>query len=238
MALPPAPVQAEAGAFIWTDWYSQLTNYLNNGNSIPWSVVNKSGSNLTDLTTRDHNTLTTIQGGNSTERYHLTNAQWTALTAGFTGAGVLVLTQSPNILTPNITGTVSANNAAAGSVGEYMTASAGPTGISSGASTNITSLSLTAGDWDVDGNVFFAGAATTVTSVMQSGITTTSGTIPADPDRQIFFGTGMTNTAYTQRPLTTRINVSATTTVYMVVQATFTTSTMTASARLNARRVR
>lgn len=81
MALAPAPVHADAGTFIWTDWYSQLTQYLNNGNSIPWSVINKSGSSLADLTTRAHSMLTSVQGGNATEQYHLTNAQWSLVTA-------------------------------------------------------------------------------------------------------------------------------------------------------------
>jgi len=81
MALPPPPVQAESGSFIWTDWYSSLTAYLSNGNSIPWSVINKSGSNLSELTFRSHQSLTSVQGGNGTEQYHLTLAQYNAVTA-------------------------------------------------------------------------------------------------------------------------------------------------------------
>lgn len=77
--LPPPPIQATAGEFVWTDWYSQLTAYLNNAGSIPWAVVNKAGSKLSDLSIRDHIMLTSVQGGNATEQYHLTAAQYATI---------------------------------------------------------------------------------------------------------------------------------------------------------------
>jgi hypothetical protein len=42
-----------------------------------------------------HNDLSTIQGGNGTERYHLTSAEYTG-----TGSGVFAKTSSPHIITP------------------------------------------------------------------------------------------------------------------------------------------
>ena|SRR5579872_1299020 len=79
--IPPPPIQAAAGEFVWTDWYSTLVTYLNTANSIPWTVVNKSGSSLSDITNRNHVMLTAVQGGNATEQYHLTAAQYAALGA-------------------------------------------------------------------------------------------------------------------------------------------------------------
>ncbi len=50
-------------------------------NAIDWVFVNKTGSNLTDLETRNHNDLQNIQGGQANEYYHLTALQHTNLTA-------------------------------------------------------------------------------------------------------------------------------------------------------------
>ena len=50
--------------------------------TLSWSKVNKTGSNLTDLATRLHNDLQSLQGGASGEYYHLTNTQLTGLTGG------------------------------------------------------------------------------------------------------------------------------------------------------------
>lgn len=77
--LPPPPITAPSGEYAWLDWYSKLTNYLNQTGSIPWNVIDFSGSNISSIQQRDHNVLTSIQGGNATERYHLTFAQWSSL---------------------------------------------------------------------------------------------------------------------------------------------------------------
>jgi hypothetical protein len=48
-------------------------------------------------------------------------------------------------------------------------------------SVNVTSISLTAGDWDVEGSVGFIPNASTVLVTVIGGIGTTSATFPADP---------------------------------------------------------
>jgi len=62
----------------------------------------------------------------------------------------LVFGDSPTIISPNVVGVTNAGDAVAGSVGEYVTSTVGPV---NGGLTNqwadITSISLTAGDWDV-----------------------------------------------------------------------------------------
>jgi hypothetical protein len=50
------------------------------GGTIPWNSVDKTGANLTDLPTRTHNSLQSLQGGTTGEYYHLTSAQATDLT--------------------------------------------------------------------------------------------------------------------------------------------------------------
>lgn len=63
--VPPPPLNSPAGSYYWLEWYTNLTNFLN-GTNIPWSNINFSGSNLTDIQTRNHNDLKNIKGGNAT----------------------------------------------------------------------------------------------------------------------------------------------------------------------------
>lgn len=78
MALPPINLK-EINTFPpqFKDWLRQLQTFIAGatGGVIPWSNVSKSGSNLNELTTRDHNDLTNKQGGTSGEFYHLTSIQ-------------------------------------------------------------------------------------------------------------------------------------------------------------------
>jgi SPRY domain len=62
MNLPPAPVGTPFGSFTWADWYEKVRRILNEG------LLN-------------HNDLQNIQGGNATERYHLTQAEYTGMTS-------------------------------------------------------------------------------------------------------------------------------------------------------------
>ena len=50
--------------------------------TLSWGKVNKTGSSLTDIATRNHNDLQSIQGGASGEYYHLTQSQLSGLTGG------------------------------------------------------------------------------------------------------------------------------------------------------------
>jgi len=50
--------------------------------TLSWTKVSKTGSNLLDLSTRNHNDLQSLQGGASGEYYHLTSAQLSGLTGG------------------------------------------------------------------------------------------------------------------------------------------------------------
>lgn len=139
-------------------------------------------------------------------------------------------------------GTTAAGNAAAGNVGEFVTANTIPTqtGLTTNTPANIVSISLTAGDWDVWGSVNVYCAGTTILSYMVGGISVTSATLPVD---QWCFKQGYP-AAYTPTQndggavAMQRVNIAATTTVYLVVQAGFTTSTAGAGGTLSARRAR
>ena len=75
--LTPAPVKSEPGSFAWVSWYQQLHNYLNTGASVPWNVIDKTGSNLQDLTIRNHASLTAIGG---TGQQHISASEGSLLT--------------------------------------------------------------------------------------------------------------------------------------------------------------
>ncbi len=82
MPLPPPPINDQPGSFTWLEWYRQLRNYISTSGSVPWYIINFTGSNLTDLATREHQALQGVQGGTAGEKYHLTLAQHTDLTDG------------------------------------------------------------------------------------------------------------------------------------------------------------
>ena len=77
--LPPAPVNDPPSSYGWIDWYVKLVNFVNTQSNISWASINKAGSNLTDLVTRLHNDLQTVQGGAAGDRQHLTTAQVNAV---------------------------------------------------------------------------------------------------------------------------------------------------------------
>ncbi|HEY6019562.1 MAG TPA: hypothetical protein VIY48_06565, partial [Candidatus Paceibacterota bacterium] len=79
-----------------------------------------------------------------------------------------------------IKGTSTNDNAIAGDVGELITstvASASGVSLTSTTAANVTSISLTAGDWDVDGTVDFNLAASTSVTVLSASISLTTGTL-------------------------------------------------------------
>lgn len=75
--LPPPPISEDKiSSFIWQEWFRQVRNYLvGQGGLIPWSSVSKDTSNITDIPTRLHNTLQSLQGGGSGEFYHITQKE-------------------------------------------------------------------------------------------------------------------------------------------------------------------
>lgn len=73
--IPPAPINDPPNSYGWIDWYVKLVNFVNGQTNIAWASVNKAGSNITDIATRLHNDLQTVQGGAVGDRQHLTTAQ-------------------------------------------------------------------------------------------------------------------------------------------------------------------
>jgi hypothetical protein len=146
--------------------------------------------------------------------------------------------------TAGIKGTTLADSANAGSVGEYVTSTVllgSAVALTTGVAINVTSISLTAGDWNVWGTVAFAPAGTTTVSAISGSISTTTGTMATVPGGGSSFAlaTTLTTGAAQSHPVgMTRISVAATTTVFLVAQSTFAVSTNAAYGIINARRIR
>jgi hypothetical protein len=90
----------------------------------------------------------------------------------FTGTPILATPSATSLTftsTSGIIGTTTNNNAAAGSVGEEfqtIRANASALGLTTTTATIIATFTLTAGDWDIWGNLTFNGDATTNTTAL------------------------------------------------------------------------
>jgi hypothetical protein len=157
----------------------------------------------------------------------------------------------PGVLAPSTTkgiqGTAAADSAQAGSVGEVITATvatASAISLTSVTSANVTSIALTAGDWDVWGSVAFTLASTTTMGYLSAGINTTTGTLPLNNAGVVTRAGAGTNavidvtvdSVLTVMPI--RINISAGATAYLVARAKFGTATCKAYGTIYARRHR
>jgi hypothetical protein len=168
--------------------------------------------------------------------------------ATFTAAPIIPAT---TILHGNqLVGTTTNDNATIGNVGEYVASSilfGSGISLSTTVTSQITSISLTAGDWDIWGNLYFGGTATTNPTVLGGTVSTTSAQAPGTgltpgtfaiigTAGQTVFNTGTGGFSMVIGPL--RVSLSTTTTYYLNARADFTTSTSSAFGLLAARRVR
>jgi hypothetical protein len=172
------------------------------------------------------------------------------MTQGFTNPQV----QNPlpaglTIPQPKIQGVTDASNAAAGYVGEVISSVlliGSEITLSSLVAANITSLSLTPGDFDVWGEVWFDAAGTTSVSSIAGAINTVSATFPTVPavgtSVACIAFTGLTEVAagvqQTCPIQACQININATTTIYLNARSGFSISTMKAYGKIMARRRR
>ena len=178
----------------------------------------------------------TIPAGAAITGYELTataNATFLPFTGG-TLTGALTPSQ-----TAGIVGTTTNNNANAGSVGQYISAdNLTNVPVTNGIPTNIVSISLTAGDWDVQGNAqlnFSLGGSGTILS-----ISTVSATFPVTTFLGLaaIFATDATQALIILATGAVRVSIASTTTVFLVGEAAFASGTAAAQGSISARRVR
>lgn len=167
-----------------------------------------------------------------------TSAQLAGVISDETGSGALVFGTSPTVTTPNIVGTATNNNAAAGSVGEFLSNSASGVSVPNSTNTNLVSLALTAGDWDVSGSFEIL-----MTGTNQGAAGWTSTTSAGSQPTEGWFGVlGMASAAGTTIIASPtpklRISTASSTTVYIVGYASFSSGTATGKGYIRARRIR
>lgn len=164
-----------------------------------------------------------------------TSAQLLGVISDETGSGALVFGTSPTITTPTITGVTNASSAAAGSVGQLSTNTTSGTSLANGTPANCTSVSLSAGDWDVSGSVQYIPSSATIT-LAAAGISTTSATLGAVGSITFLQGVSSPGAMHVASPVF-QVNVSSTTTVFLVGQANFASGTVTCNGFVRARRM-
>jgi len=139
-------------------------------------------------------------------------------------------------------GTVAADEPAAGALGEELSAEVlvgDAVALVTNTAKTVVSVTLTAGDWDLSGVVSFLPAATTSITKLSQSISATTNTHGANKNKKAAAFTAVVpnDTAIADTPIV-RVNVSETTTYYLIAQATFTVDTLSVYGYLRARRVR
>lgn len=244
-----------------------ITNLvLNSGSTAFFRLTPNSSQRSTLAETRGFTILASTQGfgaggtlatmnRNTFEATTYTSSSGSTLTTvaalvakkGIAGSGVTItnnfgfLTDGGAKIDGGIYGTQTNDNATDGYVGQYIEsyiAVGSAITLTTGVAVNITTISLTAGDWDVEGNINFNESSATM-QARSGGITSTSATIPTD-GKQCYDGANSTllselNTITVPRR---RFSLSATTTIYLVTNVTFVAGSATAFGGLNARRIR
>lgn len=158
--------------------------------------------------------------------------------------------------TPSIQGTATNDSAAAGKIGEVLTANRLRSNLSSDLSNGNTAnvltaaLSLTAGDWDVTAFVGYNFSVAATVTRMIIGISQSSGTLPPastiaynDPssvESAIYWPTAIASTTaeFQVAHPTIRVKLSATTPYYLVTNVSFSAGTIQCYGSIWARRAR
>jgi len=253
--LPVVSLQSPASSVNYLDIQANLTgelpriNAVGTDTNIGINFVPK-GTGGIQVSTQSTNTVFALYSGSGYQHLSMMNFPSSANVTTYTFpdlTGTVALSGAAQDVTFNsvswsdttkgIVGTTTNNSASAGYVGEYVSSTnSSGTSISNGIDTNITSITLTAGDWNVFGNITVVGTGV-VLSYISGWTSTTSATQPTVAN---YNGIALpTNTASTigaaAPPL--RLSLSGTTTVYLSTRVG-TTGTATGYGVIWARRAR
>ncbi|CAB3643914.1 hypothetical protein [Trinickia soli] len=188
--------------------------------------------------------------GNLSQFAATTSAQLAGVLSDETGSGAAVFANSPTINTPSIVGPTNGSGAAAGNVGEVIcaqvTSGGSPTGcatnsstpvsLTSGITNNVTSITLTPGNWRVWGQAITIPAGTTTQSVVNAAISPTSTSFTGQVAELLLPFSAPAGSAVggTLDPMPIRVTTN--TTYYLIVNSTFAVSTNTAIGFIAAQR--
>ena len=148
-----------------------------------------------------------------------------------------------------IVGTTTNDSAAAGNLGEVIYSEVvfgSGVSLTTNVAKTVTSISLTAGDWDIYGNIIFFPSGTHTASVtrLSGGISLSTNTMPTLSDPTLSAGSVVISATVPGDALIyvnicpCRQSLSGNTTVYLIALATFTVNTLTAGGFITARRAR
>lgn len=162
----------------------------------------------------------------------ITNTPVSGSTGSFTTLAASGTVSLP--ATTSIVGVANGVAAAAGAIGEIQKASATAISLTTGTSISVCSLPLTAGDWLVWGNMITAPSGAT-TNAAAAGISTTTGALPPVP---LYGQVGSAGVGLPSGPPVPMrdIQLTSSSTVFLVANAQFTGGTMTASCLIEAQR--
>lgn len=142
-------------------------------------------------------------------------------------------------------GTTTNDNATAGNVGEYVesiVASGSALALTSATAKTIASISLTAGDWDVSGNLSFNGNGGVSITFVEASLSTTSNAVDQTAGRNAQINQAAnvpSNLPSHSLPVgPARFSLSTTTTINIVANSNFTVGTLAGWGIIRARRVR
>jgi hypothetical protein len=162
------------------------------------------------------------------------------------GTGNVLKVSGVTVSAGQYPGETTTGNATAGNVGEYVNSdvpSGSAVSLVTATAKTVTSISLPAGDWDVQGKVGFGGnAATTVTRQVAS-LSATNNTLDNTNDRitrTVLSGTPFATDDTSLLTPTSRFQVASPgpATVFLVAFSAFGVNTATAYGEIRARRVR
>ena len=146
-----------------------------------------------------------------------------------------VLTSCTGLPVEAVVSSVTGTTPAAGIQGQILSASATGVAITSNTNTNITSISLTAGNWIVTGSSTTEPAAGTTTQASRVGLSTVSATFQS-PYSQTGISGGAGYVLGTPTPVIT-VSGSGSTTIYLVGLVVYAVSTLTIAGAIKAIRI-
>lgn len=189
-------------------------------------------------------TLQPVAGALGTPTISLPTTTGTLASSATTPLSINATTGVIALAGGNLPATATNDSASAGNVGEIMTssvASGSPVALTSTVAANVTSISLTAGDWDCTGTIFFIDGGTTTFSLIDADINATTATLATQP------GTGARVTMEDLGQVAphpsvalgpARFSLASSGSAFLVIRVTFAVSTTGAYGFERCRRVR
>lgn len=238
-------VHSEVGTGVYTASGTTLTRSVTKSTNSN-NPINLSGSATVFITARAEDITPRV--GSTTDNQLV---RWDG-TAGEIQGSAIVVADTTGALSRTggiaIEGTNTDDNAPAGYIGEYVSSaivSGSSVALTNGNAANVTSISLTAGNWLVGGQLGFGTTGTTNWTTLAGGTSRTSMTLPPQGDdtrgvARLVKAAGTTSVAddnVVAIPLA-RMALTVTTTVYLVASADFSAGAVSAHGYINAIRTR